>query len=74
MNIHFTACVQSVHHQHAPVISDGSMVALIMSWSRSYQVCVEHFFAGRQRYEWCHTRIAVSHPKLVKAHDDPGPL
>jgi len=23
MNIHVTACVQSVHHQHAHVISDG---------------------------------------------------
>ena len=23
MNIHVTACVQSVHHQHAHMISDG---------------------------------------------------
>jgi len=23
MNIHFTACVQSAHHQHARMISDG---------------------------------------------------
>jgi len=46
MNIRVRACVQSVHHQHAHDLRwlcYWLIVALIMTWSKSNQVCIKHF-------------------------------
>ena len=43
MNIRFTACVQSVRHQHAHGLRRSLHTASIMSCSKSNQVCIKRF-------------------------------
>jgi len=66
MNIQVTACVQSVHHQHAHMISDGHATGqsqrhvddvLVITW---FALGV---FTGCRRHESLFpTRTAVQHP------------
>jgi len=42
MNIRVRGCVQSVHHQHAHMISDGH-ASIVMFRLKSKQVRIKHF-------------------------------
>jgi len=43
MNIHVRARFQSVHHQHAHMISDGPASIYPFFWLKSKQICFKHF-------------------------------
>jgi len=75
MNIHVRACVQSVHHQHAHVISDGNAsiddvpVKVKMSLHQAYSEVVD--VVNRC---FMHALLYNTHVNKFQAHDDPGPL
>jgi len=75
MNNHVTACVQTVHHQHAHMISDGH--------ARIYDVPVKVKTSFHQAFSQvvdvislCFMHALLYIAPLIstsKAHDDPGP-
>jgi len=79
MNIRVRACVQSVHHQHAHMISESDGHAS-QHWWRSgqsqKQVCIERFRRSSMSWIFVSCMLYCITPKIskCKAHDDPGPL
>ena len=73
MNIHVTACVQSVHHQHAHMISDGH-AALMTFRSKSKQVCIKCFHRSSMSWIFVSYTFCCLTPQIskFKAHNDPG--
>ena len=77
MNIHVRACVQSVHHQHAHIISDGHV-----SIDDDFPVKVDKpslhqaFLQVVDIKNLCFMHACCITPQIskCKAHDDPGPL
>ena len=75
MNIHVRACVQSVHHQHAHMISDGHdsiddvPVKVKTSLHQAFSQVVDVM-------NLCFIMLCCITPQIskCKAHDDPGPL
>jgi len=75
MNIHVRGCAQSVHHQHAHVISDGHAsiddvpvkvkTSLHQAFSRVIDVMNLCFI---------HALLYNTHISKCKVYDDPGPL
>jgi len=70
MNVHVTACVQSVHDQHiwSQIVTPASM----MFWSKSKQVCVKRFRGSSMSWifvSYMHCCITL-HISTFKAHDD----
>jgi len=76
MNIHVRACVQSVHHQHAHMISvdghaniDGVPVKFKTSLNQAFLQVVDVM-----NLCFMHTLLYNTQISKFKAHDDPGPL
>jgi len=77
MNIHVTACVRSVHHQHAHMISDGHasidnvLVKVKTSLHQAFSQVVDVVNLCFIHTTHC---CITPHVSKFKAHDDPGPL
>jgi len=71
MNIQVRACVQSVHHQHAHMISDGHASTFR---SKSKQVCIKCFHRSSMSWIFVSYTLCCLTPQIskYKAHDDPG--
>jgi len=74
MNIQVTACVQSVHHQHTHMISDGHViddvpVKVKTSLHQSFSQVVDVM-------NLCFIMLCCITPRIskCKANDDPRPL
>ena len=74
INNNFTACVQSVRHQHTYMISDSRATgqSQIMFCSKSTQVCVKHFAGHRCHKSMFPTRIVTQQNKFynLQVHFD----
>jgi len=64
MNVHFRACVQSVHQ---PACTHDlrrsrhwSVVTSIMSWSKSNQVCVKSFYRSSTSWMVSHMHCCIT--------------
>jgi len=78
MNVHVRACIYSVHHQHAHMISDGHASMMFRSKLKQFASSI---FAGRRCHEYLFSHTLRCRPIIPqisecrpKAHDDPGPL
>ena len=75
MNIHFRACLQSVHHQHALMISDGHVSIddiPVKVWTSLYQAFLQ--VVDVMNLCFMHALLYNTHISKFQAHDDPGPL
>jgi len=76
MNDNFTACVQSVRHQHAHMISDGRATGQSQPRWLSYQNQLKIASSVLARHKChkslSHTRIVAQHPKFnhIQVHFD----
>jgi len=75
MNIQVRACVQSVHHQHAHIISDGhaSIDAVLVKVKTSLR---QEFLQVVDVMNLCFKTLCSITPEISKfqAHHDLGPL
>jgi len=75
MNIHVRACVQSVYHQHAHMISDGHAsiddvpVIVKASLHKAFPQVI-----NVMNLCFINALLYNTHISKCKAHDDPGPL
>jgi len=77
MNIHVRACVQSVHHRHAHMISDGHASIDDAPVSQNKFASSVSLRRSSMSQVLFHARIAACITPQIskcKAHDDPGPL
>ena len=74
MNTHVIACVQSVRHQHAHLISDGhasidnALVKVKPSLHQAFSQVVDVI-----NLCFMHALLYNAHISKFQAHDDPGP-
>jgi len=75
MNIHVIACVQSVHHQHAHMISDGhaKIHDVLVKVETSLHQAFLHVVNVMNLCSM-HALLYNTHISKFQAHDDPGPL
>ena len=75
MNVHVRACVQSVHRQHAHMISDadGSIDDVPVKVKTSLHQAILQVFDVINLC-FMHALLYNTHISKFQAHDDPGPL
>jgi len=77
MNIRLTACVQSAHHQHAHMISDGHAsiddVSVKVKTSL-HQASLQVVDVTNLCFMEAYALLYNTHMSKFHAHDDPGPL
>ena len=69
MNIHVRACVQSVHHHHAHMISDGVPVKVETSLQQAFSQVVDVM-----NLCFMYALLYNTHISKFQTHDNPGPL
>ena len=76
MNIHVTACVQSVHHHTHDLRRwrHWSIAASITSCSKSNQVCIKRFCRSSMSYKSLDTLLHNTTRSKFKAYNDRGQL
>jgi len=75
MNIHVRAYVQSVHHQHAHMISDGHAsidYVPVKVKTNLHQAFLQ--VVDVMNLCFMHALLYNTHISKFQAHDDPGPL